>query len=140
MQLLNLLIESTENVVCFQCSEKIVLFVNGELSEKALNQLFDFGGNVSVIINLHAIKLDGIILPNVQLRLVKYGNEYDIDFNFDYNELRNIDMTALIDNLHAHAKNIALELGITSFYGGIEPASDEDTRYFTNEEKGPLTV
>lgn len=140
MQLLALLIQSAEKLTGIQCSENIVLLVNDELSEEALNQLLNFNGDVSVLFNLQDVKLGSIVLPSVQLRLVKYGSDYDIDFNFDYNELENVSMTTLINSLHSKAKTLASEFDITSFYGGMEPASDEDTRYFTDEEKGPLTA
>lgn len=140
MQLLSLLIYSSEKITSVQCSENIELFLDDKLSEEVLNNLLNIDGDMSVLINMQTMRIGEHVLPNVQLRLVKYGSEYDIDFNFDYNDIKNISMTSLINSLHRHIKKLASEFDVASYYGGMEPASDEDTRYFTNEEVGPLTA
>lgn len=139
IQLLSLLIKNVEEISSIQCSEKVELFVNDGLSKEAIDQFLRFDGEIIALFNLKAMKLRDIVLPNVQLRLVKYENEYDIDFNFDCNEIENTSTAVLIDELHAQAKDFACKFDIASFYGGMEPASDEDTRYFTNDVLGPLT-
>lgn len=136
MKLLNMLILSTQKINDIQCSENINLFTDGQLSKKQLDRFLDFGGDATVLINMQAMNVGDIVLPTVQLRLVKYGNQYDIDFNFDSNELVNIDTMLLIKEVHSFSKNLAYKHSITSFFCGMEPASDEDTRYFTNEELG----
>jgi hypothetical protein len=140
MQLLALLILSAKNVTGIQCSEGIELFVNGNTSDEEFNRLLNFDGDISALINLQAMKVGDITLPNVLLRLVKYGDLYDIDFNFDSNELGSINMMQLLTELHRYAKGIALKYSVESIYAGMEPASDEDTRYFTDNEIGPLTL
>lgn len=138
MQLLALLILSAKNVTEVQCSEDIELSVNGNISDEDFNLLFDFEGDITALINLQSMKIGDIILPNVLLRLVKYGDLYDIDFNFDSNELESINMIQLLTELHGYTKSIVLNCNVESVYAGMEPASDEDTRYFTNHEAGPL--
>ena len=140
LQLLKLLITSLENVISIECTESLSLFKDEQLSEQGLEQFLGFESDVTVLIKIRSIDLGNIILPNLQLRLLKYEGQYDIEFNFDSNELENTTTMTLVKELHSHAKRVALECGVNDFYCGIEPASDEDTRYFTNDELGPLAA
>lgn len=139
IRLLMLQIAASSKVINVQCSEDIELMNGDELDVNALSYLLSFDGDVSALINLNDMKINGITMPNVLLRLVKYSEQYDIDFNFDSDEIDNIDMTILVAELHHHAKEVARDHNIANFFCGMEPASDEDTRYFTNESLGPLT-
>ncbi|WP_409523500.1 hypothetical protein [Nitrincola sp. MINF-07-Sa-05] len=138
IQFFLMLIQGSKKISGYQCSENIPMFTEGELSEEELSRFLDFNGDASILINADDVKLGDVFLPNIQLRLVKYGCEYDVDFNFNCDEIENVSMGALINGIHSYAKSLALEFGISSYYGGMEPASDEETRYFTNEEVGPL--
>lgn len=138
IQLLMLLITSSERIIRVQCSEDISLMNERGLDVDSFRSLLGFDGDVSVLLNLNDMKIGSVILPNVLLRLVKYSECYDIDFNFDLEEVENVDMTALVAELHNHAKGVAKNHSMACFFCGMEPASDEDTRYFTNECLGPL--
>ncbi len=139
-KLLSLLIPSFEGVLGVDCSENISVFEGNEISDKGIESFLSFDGDVAILVDVEAMKLESLILPRVQLRLMKYGNQCDIDFNFNSNELKNISTATLIKQLHAYVKKLAVNCNVSSFFGGMEPASDEDTRYFTNEELGPLVV
>ncbi len=136
--LLVALLHGTEQIESFFCSENFTMDIAGGLSEEALNQILDFDGDICMSLFMNSLKLDGIVLPNVQIRLIKYGTEFDIEYNFDENELHNSSVPLLINRLHEHAKRLSIEFNVSNYYGGLESALDEDTRYFTNEEKGPL--
>ena len=135
-QLLTLLINNSGQVMDWECSENIILFEEGRLSEAALNKIFDFGGDIGLSINVHSMRLDRVILPEVMIRLVKYGNEYDVEFSFDRDGVESFD--PLIADLHAFAMEVGANFDMAAYYAGMEPASDEETRYFTNNELGPL--
>ena len=138
IQLLMMLITASGRIINVQCSEDIELMNEGELDVDSLSSLLSFDGDVSVLFNLNDMKIGSIILPNVLLRLVKYGVRYDIDFSFESEEIENVDMTTLVAELHNHAKEVAKNHNMADFFCGMEPAFDEDTRYFTNECLGPL--
>lgn len=138
IQLLMLLVTASRRIIDVQCSEDIELMNDGELNLDSLSCLLSFNGDVSALISLDDMSIGSITLPNVLLRLVKYGEHYDIDFNFDSGEIKNIDMAELVTELHHHARWIARDHSMAEFFCGMEPASDEDTRYFTNEILGPL--
>jgi hypothetical protein len=138
IRLFMFLIAESDRIICAQCSEDVRLIVAGEIDTKALDSILNYNGDVTVLVNLDDMKVGNLILSKVLLRLVKYGERYDIDFNFDSNELENEGMMRLIKELHDYAKNVARDNEVSVFFGGIEPASDEDSRYFTNDELGPL--
>lgn len=137
---LMLLIAGAEKIVNVQCSEDIRLIVASDIDATALDSVLSFQGSVTVLINLDDVKVGSIIVPKLLLRLVKYGEQYDIDLNFDPNDLENLDMLTLVTELHDHARKIASEHDVKTFFGGIEPAVDEATRYFTNDELGPVLI
>lgn len=139
-RLLLLLIAGAGRIVNVQCSEDIRLIDSGELDASALNSLLNFQGDVTLSINLSDLKFGGVIIPNALLRLVKYGELYDIDFNFDPDEFKDVARMSLVKQLHDHAKEVAIDSEIDTFFGGMEPASDKDTRYFTNDDFGPLLI
>lgn len=138
IKLLMFLKETSGRLVNVQCSEDIELMKQGDIDVFVLDSLLNFEGNVSVLLNLSDMKIGDIILPNILLRLVKYGGYYDIDFNFDSEDIENIDIMAVIVELHHYVKEVAREYNISNFFCGVEPASDQITRYFTNESLGPL--
>jgi hypothetical protein len=138
-QLLMTLITSSKRIISAQCSEDFVLMDGDKLNTNILDLVLNFDGDISALINFQDMKVGRVILPKILLRLVKYTDQYDIDFSFDESEFENEDMMSQISEIHSYAKKLASEYDITSFFGGMEPASDEDTRYFTNELLGPLT-
>ena len=137
--LLLMLIGKPRNIIKVQCSEETNLVIDGRLDVYALNFVLKNNGDVTVIISLYSIEFGDVLLPKALLRLVKYGKKYDIDFTFDSNELEKTDMDNLLSELHGHAIEIAKDNDIGAFFCGMEPASDEDTRYFTNYKLGPLS-
>jgi hypothetical protein len=138
-QLLLYLVYSAKRIVSADTSEDIELLEDkGKLNKQAVESLISFSGDVTALIKLEEMKVDGIVLPLVLLRLVKYNDLYDIDFNFDRAELKHTDMPKLIKALHMSTSSLAKEYEVKNWFAGMEPASDENTRYFTNNELGSL--
>jgi hypothetical protein len=132
------LINCAESVAEIQCSEQLELWNNNELSEDILEKLIVLDGDVCMSVNVNIMRLGELIFPNVQIRLVKYGIEFDIDFNFDSDAMGNISTTTLINCLYKNTQKLAATFDVVSYYCGMDPASDEDTRYFTEKKLGPL--
>ena len=130
-----MLINDSRKIISTQCSETIEL-ANNEFYLSKINSILDFKSDLSISINLSEISIGDIIIPNVLLRLVKYNDQYDIDFNFDIKE---VDNKNFIEKLHHHIIEIAKNYNIAIFFCGLEPASDAGTRYFTNSNLGPLS-
>lgn len=140
IRLLTILIEGAGRIDNAQCSEDIKLIAEGKLDITRLISVLNFQGDVTLLINLDDLKIGGVILPRVLLRLVKYGEQYDVDFNFDVNDLEDVRMMYLVTELHVYAKEMARDHDMETFFGGMEPASDESSRYFTNGKLGPVSI
>lgn len=57
-------------------------------------------------------------------------------------EISNLDdfMTYYIPNIMFYAYNLSEEVAVENYYCGLEPAIDQETRFFTKTEIGPLKV
>ena len=137
-QLLMLLLGQAGQITEIQCSEAIKFSSETNISKDEIESFLNLPDNASLIIKLSSLNIAGCIIPSVLLRLVKYGDQYDIDFNFDESDITSMDTTALMKQLHGHVSELGKTYGVSDWFGGIEPASDEDTRYFTGDELGPL--
>lgn len=78
-----------------------------------------------------------VALRDVHVRLLRYdGDVYDVEINF-------IPASAAGTNpfvmraVHDYANGLGTKHAVTRYFAGMEPASDEDTRYFTGTEIGP---
>ncbi len=132
------LIASSNRVINTRCSGGISFMDGDKISTSILESVLNFEGDISMLFDLQDMHVGSIDLPKVLLRLVKYTDKYDIDFNFDESEIDNKYIQSLIAELHDCAKKLASDYNIQNFFGGMEPALDEDTRYFTNEVLGPI--
>lgn len=73
----------------------------------------------------------GPTLKNLHVRVLRYeGDKLDIELNFDLSE-QAFNGRSWQLALRDFSVLTAREAGVTSFFGGLEPAIDEDTRFFT---------
>jgi hypothetical protein len=134
------LIGNPDTIVGVQCSEQIPGLLDNEIDENDLEAALGFPRDFVMLVKLNYIDLNGLSLPKVLLRIVKYGEMYDIDFNFEFENLKNLDAATSFASLHVYCKKLAENFKVSKLFCGIEPASDEDTRYFTNDNIGPLII
>jgi len=80
------------------------------------------------------------VLRNACLRVVRDENHdrFDLEINFVPAEALCTSSRDLIDILHEYAIHLSSSLEIDEYFAGIEPAVDEDTRFFTGAHRGPL--
>lgn len=138
-RLLMLLLGHAGQITEIQCSETIKLSSERNISEDEIESFVNLSGDAILIIKISNLYMADYIIPSVLLRLVKYGDQYDIDFNFDESDITDVGTTALMKKLHEYISEIGRRYQVGEWFGGIEPASDEDTRYFTGNEFGPLS-
>lgn len=94
--------------------------------------------NVCLTEQLHGFKLLEVIhLPLVLLRVIKYGGKFDVELSF--NEVPSFDIDRVMFAMQEYAIALSRKFNIKEFYGGLEPAADIDTRYFTGNALGPLS-
>jgi len=76
------------------------------------------------------------LIPLAFLRIFRYEGKIDIEISFDASDIKWVNR--VMCSAKEFSKELPRKFGIKNIYGGMEPASDEDTRYFTNDEFGPL--
>jgi hypothetical protein len=79
-----------------------------------------------------------LLLPLVLLRVVKFGAVTDVELSFDW--VDELDADGLMEAMQVYAGNLCKIYEVAEFYGGLEPAVDIETRYFTNDKLGPLAM
>lgn len=94
-------------------------------------------GDVCLTEHLHEFNVSGTIrLPLVFLRVIKYKGEVDVELSF--NDAPSFDIDRVMFAMQRYADELSKKFHINEFYGGLEPAADTDTRYFTGNALGPL--
>lgn len=135
---LNKLCFDTKQIISAECNENFELMKDGHLNLNVLETVLNFNENITVFLKIKSMIIEDVPLSSVLLRIVKYDDQFDIDFSFDANEIQSIDIVSLMKRIHSFSKNISEEFRIANFFGGVEPASDETTRYFTRNVLGPM--
>lgn len=80
----------------------------------------------------------GAVLHDAHLRFLRYdGVAYDVEVNFKRRQAEAASSSVLIAALFDFAAKLAEANGVETYFAGLEPASDEETRIFTGREKGP---
>ncbi|MFJ2386726.1 hypothetical protein [Pseudomonas koreensis] len=137
LPLLESVINNSDSVDSAQCSEIFPVWNNGELEFDAVGAALDFNGTVSVLISVRGLNFIGVSVSSALIRILKYQGKFDLDISFDEDDvgLANVDVTG---DFFEFSKEVAKKFEFGSCYFGMEPASDESTRFFTNDVLGPL--
>ncbi|QUW67770.1 hypothetical protein KFQ04_11620 [Pseudomonas synxantha] len=109
------------------------------LDQIMIAELCHFEGDVCVSAKLYGFDIvsassDFFVL----LRVIKYGEDVDVELCFDDSIFSDVDKVMLL--LQKYIKEISDRVRMKEYYGGVEPAKDLDTRYFTGEMLGPLVA
>lgn len=79
-----------------------------------------------------------VVLNLVLIRIFVGDNGVIIvDFTFETDDIK-AGFKENILELHQLVDSLAQRFQVNRYYAGMEPADDEDTRYFTDKQKGPL--
>lgn len=84
------------------------------------------------------LKLCGFDLGVTILRISQTSGVFALDFNFLEGDLDSLRHANFIEKLHKYVSDLGKTHGIGTWYAGMEPAEDEETRYFTDYKLGPL--
>ncbi|WP_194868956.1 hypothetical protein [Pseudoalteromonas sp. PPB1] len=137
-QLLTSLLKQAGKVLEVRCSEAIQLSSATDISTDDIASFISLSEDATLYIKLESLCIDGTNIPSVLLRLVKYNSHFDIDFNFDEDDIVSEETTVLMKKLQVYASKLVAGHEVGNWFGGIEPASDENARYFTRGSLGPL--
>jgi len=70
------------------------------------------------------------------VRLDKYNGDFDVLLDFEEDDI--IEKIP-ISQIHLYASKLSSDLQSSHYYCGYEPAQDTETRFFTQENLGPLS-
>lgn len=137
LPLLETVITNAASVISAECSEVFSIWNDGKLELDTIGAALDFNGAVSVLINVRSLKFIGVSVNSALIRILKYEDDFDLDISFDEDDdgLADVDV---VGAFFAFSKEVAKKFEFGNCYFGIEPASDESTRFFTNDVLGPL--
>ncbi len=107
-------------------------------SEKEIRKIFSEEKKIYLLINLDQFKKGDLILPRCEIIVYKKNNSLDLEINFEYKYLKNSKINKLSESLLNISKSIAQQYHISTYFCGLEPAQDLETRLFTNGKPGPL--
>ena len=93
--------------------------------------------NISCNINLKKLKIAEKSVKNVTLRIVHYSCVTDVSMLCTSTDCKDANISTAIE-LYNWAVDICQKYGVNNFYGGLEPADDEDTQLFSKGGVGPI--
>lgn len=104
-------------------------------SDESIEKFFFEYENFSLFINLYKLEKNQIVIPNCSIAVFKDKESVDVILIFEESDLNHE-----IQDLMYFAKALASQYQIDLYYCGLDPAYDLDTRFFTKENIGPLTL
>lgn len=137
LPLLKKIISDATFVTGAECSEEIIVWRNNHIQWDAVKVAIDYDGDISVLVSVQGWDVSGALIDSALVRLVKYQDVFDIDISFDEKDpgLCGIDV---VETLFLYSRTIVEDFTFDNCYFGVEPASDEASRFFSNEKYGPL--
>jgi hypothetical protein len=137
LELLKALEMSAEMLSGLAVSEDIENIVLAGIDKELVDAVISYEGDVCLTGQLHGFKAPrGVRLPFVLLRVIKYKDDIDVELSFDADSSFDDEFVMLA--VQMYADELSKKYYMTDFYGGLEPAKDTDTRYFTGNVLGPL--
>lgn len=94
-----------------------------------------------VVGSLRALEIGELVIPNCVFRILLNEDKIDVEIAMN---IRNLDKL-LRNDLDSILQKFCFEVfskftTIKNYYAGLEPASDEDTRIFTLDNSGPMSL
>lgn len=129
------LISLSKKILNMNCSEDAEIDIN---DKDSLIEVLTSSENLTITVNLGEVSIGSLTVVTAMVRLLKYGEQYDIELSWEPTDMDVMGTTTYIKKFHTHVKKLADDYNVASYYAGMEPASDEETRYFTGEVLGPL--
>lgn len=118
-------------------SEDLGEISSARISRRLIDKAISYVASVCMVEQLHELNFLGVIsLRLVWLRVVKYEGKVDVELSF--NDVPPIAIDHVMLAAQRYAERLSKKFNIKIFYGGLEPAGDTDTRYFTGNTLGSL--
>lgn len=109
-------------------------------ANQILNLLKDNNGEFSLICLTRFLSIYNHKVSGCQIRVTRGHNFSDLEINFESDAFVSKDKVKLITDFMNFSFEFANKYQIENYYCGLEPAVDEETRFFTKEKVGPLNL
>lgn len=104
-----------------------------------IKNLFDVNTeDISLFVNLKNFNMYNVIASTCSVQVIRYGKSYDVNIIVDIDDFKNLALPKIGEILQRMAQAIAAEFGIYSYFCGLEPARDMETRLFTRDQIGQM--
>lgn len=127
-------VKSDSNLLNYQVVPEYPLVIQFNSSDELFNIINSFSDGVFNC-NFSDFKLGKYAIDKVSIQLLKDNLIYDASLYFEDEALKSMDS---IKYFQHWAFKVAQVLGSKTYYCGLEPASDLETRFFTESIFGPL--
>ncbi len=130
------LLSHAKNIDLIEISEEDALESGGVVDRERLSKVLLDKQDLTAMIRVRQFAISSAVLDVALIRVVKYENTTDVDISFNIDEAN--DPASIMQSLQPFALEVAGSFSTGDVYGGLEPANDYATRYFTNLQSGPL--
>lgn len=93
--------------------------------------------SVACTINLRVLKVGDKFVKNATLQVIHYEKTNDMSMLLASTDCKSANIATAAE-LHQWAKSASERYQILNFYGGLEPAFDENTQLFHKNKVGPI--
>ncbi|MYM41169.1 hypothetical protein [Duganella qianjiadongensis] len=139
-ELVSELLSHASEAECIEFSEENAAEDSRAITPDQLADRLSTGSDLTAMIRVRRFTTRAAIIDPVLIRAIKYGNLVDLEISFDVDVDEGEKPTEIMQALHVYALDIARLFSTGDVYGGMEPAMDCATRYFTNSQSGPLPL
>ncbi|OZI42918.1 hypothetical protein [Bordetella genomosp. 4] len=113
-------------------SEPLGALAGTEITNELIDAVIDCQDTICIMGRICYLEIFGDkCLKDVFLRVIKYNGGIDVELSFEDSGYSDIEAVMLA--MQRYVSSLAEQFRIPVFYGGLEPAVDLDTRYFTND-------
>lgn len=92
----------------------------------------------SIFVKIAGASLGDVLIRHPLVRILRCNESNEVAVVFADTDVDAIDRRGAVLRMAAGAKVLAQTCGVTQFYCGYEPATDDRTRLFSGERIGPI--
>lgn len=133
--LIDILNQISGSYINFNVKDEIVYFIE---KIDSINQIVDENEYTSM--NLNSIHLSKVKINKPSFLILYYSKKFDININFYESDIFDEGTNEIELRIMSLCNEIRTKNGVENVFFGLEPASDVETRFFTNNKLGPLKL
>ena len=115
----------------------VPLRLDSVLDSAYLSKIAAGDEDVACTANLKHLSVGEKLVECVTLRIIHYDDISDVSLLFSSLDCKKAGISTS-EELYRWAKGFSVKYHIANFFGGLEPASDEQTQLFSKDRVGPV--